>query len=189
MPTVGVNQLSRGNAINFQNEIYIIAEMEHVKPGKGPAYVQAKLKNAVTGRILDNRFRAAETVEQVDMNRADATFSYVNGDRYVFMDSKTYEEIELTADAVGEAKNYLVEGNSVTLCMVGNRVLSLELPKTVVLEIVETEPGIKNATATNVGKPATTNTGLIVTVPPFINQGDKIKVDTETGEYIERVNA
>jgi elongation factor P len=188
MANVGLNQIKIGNGINWQNEIFIVVGMEHVKPGKGPAYVQMKMKNAVSGRVIDHRFRSADTVDQADMNRLDAQFSYASGDRLVFMDNDTYDEIEMTEETVGTAKNYLVEGNSIILCMVGSQVLSLELPKSVVLEVVETEPGIKNASATNVGKPATMNTGAVVTVPPFINVGDRIKVDTENNSYVERVN-
>ncbi|MHC4871389.1 MAG: elongation factor P [Planctomycetota bacterium] len=188
MANVGINNVSRGNALKIDGEIFICSGMEHVKPGKGPAYVQMKLKNAVSGRVLDKRFRSADTVEKVDMDKADATYSYFNGDKYVFMHASSYEEIEMTEEAVGEYKDFLIEGNSVTLYMVGAQVLSLELPKTIVMDIVETEPGIKNASATNVGKPATTNTGLIVTVPPFIEAGQRIKVDTDTGEYLERYN-
>ncbi len=188
MPNVSVNQLSRGNAIQFNNEIFICAEMDHVKPGKGPAYVQMKMKNARTGRVLDHRFRSQETVEQVAVDRGDYLFSYAAGDKFVFMHNETYEEVEIPSDVVGDLKNFLVEGNSVTLIRAAGEVLNIELPKTVVLEVVETEPGIKNASATNVGKPATMNTGLVVTVPPFIGEGEKIKVDTETGEYLERYN-
>lgn len=188
MANVGINQISRGNAVELDGEIYVCVGMEHVKPGKGPAYVQMKLKNAINGRILDKRFRSADSIEQVEMIKLDATFSYVSGDKYVFMNSETYEEIEMLDESVGTAKNFLIEGNSVTLYMVGAQILSLELPKTIIMDVIETEPGIKNASATNVGKPAKTNTGLIVTVPPFINEGDKIKVDTENGEYLERYN-
>lgn len=188
MVKMGVNQLNRGNAIDYEGEPHIVVEMDHVKPGKGPAYVQMKLRNVSTGRIVDQRFRSADTVEQVEMDRSSYTFSYINGDRYVFMHQETYEEVEVPEEFVGEAKDYLVEGNAVTLCCSKGQVLSLELPKTVILEVVQTEPGIKNASATNVGKPATTNTGLVVTVPPFINEGDKLKVDTDTGEYLERYN-
>lgn len=188
MASVSANQINRGNGIMWEGDIYICVGTEHVKPGKGPAYVQMKMKNATTGRILDHRFRSADTVEQVDMDRASYTFSYVAGEKFVFMHTETFEEAELPADVVGEAKNFLVEGNEVTLLRVGERVLSMELPKVVILDVVETEPGIKNASATNVGKPATTNTGLVVTVPPFINAGDRLKIDTETGEYLERFN-
>jgi elongation factor P len=188
MPSVGANQIVRGNAIMYQGEIFICVGTEHVKPGTGPAYVQMKMKNAKTGKVIDNRFRSADSIEQVDMDRSDFTYSYFNGANYVFMHTETYEEVELHPEVIGEMKNYLVEGDEITLCRVDNQVLSVELPKTVVLEVVETEPGIKNATATNVGKPAKTNTGLTVTVPPFINVGDKLRVDTESGEYIERFN-
>ncbi len=188
MANVGINQITRGNAMKIDGEIYVCTGMDHVKPGKGPAYIQMKLKNAISGRVIDKRFRSADNVEKVDMDKASATYSYYNGNNYVFMHTETYEEIEMNEDAVGSNKEYLIEGNPVTLYMVEGQVLSLEMPKTIVMDIVETEPGIKNASATNVGKPATTNTGLIVTVPPFIEAGQKIKVDTENGEYLERFN-
>jgi elongation factor P len=188
MANVGINQISRGNAIEWNNEIFICVGMDHVKPGKGPAYIQMKLKNAVTGRVIENRFRSADNVEKVDVDKVDATFSYVSGDRYVFMDSETYEEIEVPAETIEDTKDFLIEGNPITICMSKGQILSMELPKTIIFEVKETEPGIKNASATNVGKPATTETGLVVTVPPFINVGDKIKVDTENGQYLERYN-
>ncbi len=189
MPTVGVNQLNRGNAVRLDGEIYLCVNLEHVKPGKGPAYVQAKLKHARSGKVVDRRLRAAENVEQIDVDRAEATFSYSRANTYVFMHTETFEEIDVPADLIADKASYLVEGEPATICTVGSQVLSVDLPKTIVLEVVQTPPGIKNASATNVGKPATTNTGLVVSVPPFINQGDRIKVDTDTGAYIERVNA
>ncbi|MFH0910171.1 MAG: elongation factor P [Planctomycetota bacterium] len=189
MVSIGINEVGRGNAIRVDGDIFVCVAAEHVKPGKGPAYVQMKLKHAVTGRILDKRFRSADTIEQVDMNRVEANFSYVRGHTYVFLQADTYEEIELSEGMIEEKKSYLIEGGAVSVCMVGSQVLSVVFPKTVVLEVVETEPGIKNASATNVGKPAKTNTGLVVTVPPFINVGDRIKVDTDTGAYLERSNA
>lgn len=189
MPKVGVNQLNRGNAIRWDNDVYIVAATEHVKPGKGPAYVQMKLKHGRTGRVIENRFRSQEDVEQVDVDRGEYTFSYATGDRYVFMHQDTFEELEVVPEVVEEIKGYLVEGNTVTIVQAEGQVISVDLPKTVVLDVVETEPGIKNASATNVGKPAKMNTGITVTVPPFINQGERIKVDTDTGEYVERYNA
>lgn len=188
MANVGINQIKRGDAIEFKGGIYLCTDYEHVKPGKGPAYVQMKLKDVQTGRVIDNRFRSADSIDKVDYDRRDCTFSYRNGDSFVFMNGATYEEVEVHADVIGEDELYLVEGDTVVLCMVKDRVLSYELPKSINVEVIETEPGIKNASATNVGKPAKVSTGLIVSVPPFINQGERIKVSTEDGTYVERVN-
>jgi elongation factor P len=188
MPSIGANQINRGNALRIDNEIFICTGAEHVKPGKGPAYVQLKLKHVVSGRILDKRVRSADTLEQVDMARVEASFSYARGKTLIFMTTDTFEEIDIPEDVIGDDKKFLSEGAAITLCMFNDQVLSIDMPKTVILAVVETEPGIKNASATNVGKPAKTNTGLIVTVPPFINAGDRIKVDTETTSYLERYN-
>mgnify|MGYP001809835747 CR=1 FL=1 len=189
MASVGLNQIKRGDAIDFNNNVYVVTDTTHVKPGKGPAYVQVKMRDVVTGRIIDNRFRSADSVEKVDYDRRDCTYSYKNGDNFVFMAKDNYDEIEVNSDIIGDNAKYLVENDTVTVCVVRERVVGFELPTSIVVEVIETEPGIKNASATNVGKPATTTTGLIVTVPPFINQGDRIRVSTETGAYQERVNS
>ena len=186
MPSIPVNQLGRGQAISLDNEIYLIMGMEHVKPGKGPAYQQIKLKGIENGKVIEKRFRAAEQVESIDVDRQACTYSYRNGDTFVFMNAKTYEEIEVHKDIISDQSLYLLEGNGVTIMVAAGRVVSVELPAAVELVISECDPGVKNATATNVFKNAIVETGLQVQVPPFINQGDKVKIETESGKYLER---
>ncbi len=187
MPTIPVNQLSRGQAISLDGNIFMIVSMDHVKPGKGPAYQQTKLKNVASGKIIEKRFRAADQVEAVNIDRQACTYSYRNGDTYVFMNSKTYEEIEVDVGIIKEQRHYLLEGNGVTIMLAEGRVLDVELPGNVELTITECDPGVKHATATNVFKNAKVETGLEVSVPSFINTGDRIKIDTQNGKYVERV--
>ncbi len=188
MPSIPVNQLSRGQAINLDGDIYLILGMEHVKPGKGPAYQQIKLKGIENGKVIEKRFRAAEQVESIDVDRQACTYSYRNGDTFVFMNAKTYEELEVHKGIIGEQAPYLLEGNDVTIMVAQGRVVSIELPAAVELVVTECDPGVKNATATNVFKNATVETGLQVQVPPFINKGDKVKIETESGKYLERTS-
>lgn len=188
MPSIPASQVKRGQAILHNGEVYVIVGTDWVKPGKGPAYVQAKLKHVTTGKIIDNRFRSAATVETINVDRRKVAYSYDNGTSHVFMDGSTYEEIEASHDLVGEDSRFLTYGASMELQIVQGKVVSLLLPAAVVMEVVRTEPGLKNVSATDVTKPATTDTGLVVQVPVFINQGEKIKVDTTDGKYLERVN-
>ncbi len=188
MPNMPINQVSRGQALMMDGSIMMIVKMEHVKPGKGPAYQQTKLKNIENGKIIEKRYRAADVVEVVDVDRQSCTYSYKNAETFVFMNSKTYEEQEVHESLLGDDQYYLLEGNAVTVMVANGRVLGVELPPMVVLEVTECDPGVKNATATNVFKNSVVETGLNVAVPPFINKGDKIKIDTENGKYVERVN-
>lgn len=188
MPNLPINQVNRGQAILFNNEIYLILSKEHVKPGKGPAYQQCKLRNLDSGKIIENRFRSAETVETVDVDRQGCTYSYFSGDNYIFMNDKTYEELEVHESIIAENAGYLLEGISATVLVGQGRILGVELPANVELKITECDPGVKNATATNVFKKAKVETGLVVDVPPFINEGDVVKISTEDGKYIERVS-
>ena len=189
MPSLPINQISRGQAILYNNEIYMIISMTHVKPGKGPAYQQTKMRNVESGKIIENRFRSEDRVDTVNVDRQGCTYSYRSGDNYVFMNDKTYEEIEVHETILGEDKFYLLEGNKTTVMVADARVLGVELPPAVVLEVTECDPGVKNATATNVFKNGVVETGLNVQIPPFINVGDKVKISTEDGKYLERVNA
>ncbi len=187
MPNVPINQVSRGQAVNMDGQIMVIVKMEHVKPGKGPAYQQTKLKNIETGKIIEKRIRAADTVDVVHVDRQDYSFSYRNGDTYVFLNTDTYEEMEVPATTLGDDCSYLLEGVEVSIMFAQGRIISVELPAAVALTVTACDPGVKNATATNVFKNATLETGLQVQVPAFINQGDKLKIDTATAAYIERV--
>jgi elongation factor P len=188
MAKLPINQLSRGQAITLDGAIYAIISMDHVKPGKGPAYQQIKLKGIENGKVIEKRFRAADTIDAIDVDRQQYTYSYRNGDTLVFMHGDTFEEIEVHQDFIGDDASYLLEGQVVTIMIAAGRVVGLELPSTVQLVITECDPGVKNATATNVYKNAIVETGRAVQVPPFLNQGDKVKIDTETGKYIERVS-
>ncbi|MBN2711552.1 MAG: elongation factor P [Planctomycetes bacterium] len=188
MPKLPVNQLTRGSAINMDGNIYTIVKMQHVKPGKGPAYQQILLKDIESGKVIDKRFRAADVVESVDVDRQQCTYSYKSGETMVFMNSKTYEETEVHQDLIGSGADYLLEGFEVTILYATGRVVDVELPASVELKITECDPGVKNATATNVFKNAVVETGLNVQVPPFINIGDTVKIDTDGGKYIERTS-
>ena len=179
MPKLPVNQLSRGSALNLDGSIYSIVSMEHVKPGKGPAYQQIKLKDIESGKVIEKRFRAADTVDAVDVDRQTCTYSYKSADNLVFMNSKTYEELEVHETILGEDASYLLEGVEVVVMVAAGRVVGVEIPQAVELKIVECDPGVKNATATNVFKNAVVETGLTVQVPSFINQGDTVKIETE----------
>ena len=189
MPSLPINQISRGQAILYNNEIYMIISMTHVKPGKGPAYQQTKMRNVESGKIIENRFRSEDKVDTVNVDRQGCTFSYRSGENFVFMNEKTYEEIEVHESILGDDKYYLLEGNKTTVMVADGRVLGVELPAAVVLEVTECDPGVKNATATNVFKNGVVETGLNVLIPPFINVGDKVKLSTEDGKYLERVNS
>ena len=189
MPSLPTSQLKRGQAIEHEGEIYVISTMDWVKPGKGPAYVQMKLKHLKSGKLIDKRFRSAETVETINVDRRRVQYSYDQGSDVVFMDPENYDQIEIPAAMIGDDKLFIGYGAEVELQMVAGQVLGVIMPPTVILEVVETEPGLKKAAATDVTKPAKTDTGLTVNVPVFINQGDKIKVDTTTGKYLERVSS
>ncbi len=189
MPSLPINQISRGQAIIYNSEIYMIISMTHVKPGKGPAYQQTKMRNVESGKIIENRFRSEDKVDTINVDRQGCTYSYRSGDNFVFMNDKTYEEIEVHESILGDDKFYLLEGNRMTVMVAEGRVLGVELPPAVVLEVTECDPGVKNATATNVYKNGVVETGLNVQIPPFINVGDKVKLSTDGGEYLERVNS
>lgn len=188
MPSIPINQMNRGQALRWTDgEIYAIISMDHVKPGKGPAYQQTKMRNVQTGKIIENRYRSEDRVELIDVDRQGCSFSYQSGDNYVFLNDKTYEEVEVPATVLGEGKYYLLDGVSATVMLAEGRVLGLELPASVVMTVTECDPGVKNATATNVFKNGVVETGMAVQIPPFINVGDKVKINTADGAYLERV--
>ena len=177
-----------GLIINFKNGLYTITEFQHVKPGKGGAFVRSKLKNLRTGKVLDNTFRAGEPIEIVRVERKKYQFLYRDGDALVLMDNETYEQLNVDKSYFGENDKFLKESEEVELLLDDNDTIVLaETPIFVQLEVTETEPGFKGDTATNVMKPATLETGAVINVPIFVNIGDVIKVDTRAGSYVERV--
>jgi len=177
----------RGLKIEINNEPYTIVEFQHVKPGKGGAFVRTKLKNLITGNVVDRTFRSGEKVGKPDIEEKVMQYLYNDGGDYHFMDNETYEQTALGTELIGNAKDFLQENSNVTILFYQGRVINLELPTFVTLEVTEAEPGLKGDTASSATKPVKVETGARVNVPLFVNQGEKIKIDTRTGEYIERV--
>ena len=176
-----------GFTMSLDGELFSIVEFQHVKPGKGSAFVRTKLKNTKTGAVLDRTFRSGDKVEQVRLEKRQMQYLYSDQGLYYFMDLDTYDQIPVPAALVGTASNLLKESENAFLLIAGEEVVSVELPNFVSLAVTHTEPGIKGDTATGAVKPATLETGYVVQVPLFINKGDQLKVDTRTGEYVERV--
>jgi len=180
--------IRNGLCIKYNNDIYKIIEFLHVKPGKGPAFVRTKLKSLTNGKVLDNTFSAGHKIDEVRVETHEFQFLYPEGNQYHFMHTETYEQITLNKDIL-DAPEFLKEGSTVKVIINAETEapLSVEMPASIVLEVTYSEPGVKGNTSTNATKPATLETGATVNVPLFINEGDKIKVDTATGSYIERV--
>ena len=181
------SDIRKGLCIKHNNDIYKIVEFLHVKPGKGPAFVRTKLKSVTTGKVLDNTFSAGHKIEDVRVETRSYQFLYSEGQTYHFMNTDDYNQISLQENAL-DAPGLLKEGEVVTIMFntEDSMPLSVDMPASVVLEVTHTEPGVKGNTATNATKPATVETGARVNVPLFINEGDKIKIDTEKGSYMER---
>ena len=180
--------IRNGLCIKFNNDIYKIIEFLHVKPGKGPAFVRTKLKSLTNGKVLDNTFSAGHKIEEVRVETHTFQYLYAEGDQFHFMNNESFEQITLdkkvldAPDLLKEGTNVMIQINAET-----EAPLSVDMPASIVLEVTYTEPGVKGNTATNATKPATVETGATVNVPLFINEGDKIKIDTATGNYMERV--
>lgn len=184
---ISTSDFRNGLVINFEGGLYSISEFQHVKPGKGGAFVRTKLKNLKTGRVIDNTFRSGEKVEDVRIDRKQLQYLYDNGEQMVFMDTNTYDQIEISKDIVGDAAEFMTENLEVDVMFNGAEALGVELPIFVELVITETDPGVRGDTAQGGSKPATLESGAVVNVPLFVEQGEKIKVDTRSGEYVERV--
>jgi elongation factor P len=176
-----------GLVIKYNNELWTIIEFQHVNPGNWRAFVRTKLKNLKSGKVVENRFRAGESIEPVRIERKEFQFLYRDGSGYVFMDTETYEQLSVLEDQIGEGAHYLKDGESVDILFNGNEITGIELPITVELSVTETVPGVRGDSANAGTKPARVETGATVNVPLFINEGDVVKIDTRTGEYIERV--
>lgn len=177
----------KGLKIEINGEPFIIVEFQHVKPGKGGAFVRTTLKSLVTGNVIDKTFRSGEKVDKPDLEEKQMQFLYESEGEFHFMDEETYEQLYLTVEQLGDARNYLKENVSVTVLFHNGKSIGVEVPIFVELEVTFTEPGVKGDTAAGATKPATLATGMSVQVPLFINEGDVLRIDTRTGKYIERV--
>ncbi len=177
----------KGLKVEFKGDPYIIVDFLHVKPGKGGAFIRTKMKNLVSGRVLEETFRSGEKLEKPDLEEKNVQYLYADPkDGYVFMDEDTYEQMHLTEEQVGDSRFYLLENMSLMINLFQGRPIGLDLPTTVNLEVTKSDPGLRGDTATGATKPATMSTGLVVQVPLFINEGDTLKIDTRSGEYIAR---
>jgi len=183
---ISTNDFRTGVTVTIDGDAWQVVEFQHVKPGKGAAFVRAKMRNLCTGAVVERTFNAAERMPKAIVERRAMQYLYKNGDNFVFMDNETYEQSELTKEQLGNAINFLKENMEAKVMVYENRILGVELPNTVELTVVETEPGIKGDTATGGSKNATLDTGYVVKVPLFINEGDVLRIDTRSGEYIER---
>lgn len=185
---ISSNDFRPGVTIELDGEVWRVVEFLHVKPGKGSAFVRTTLKSAQTGKTLERTFRAGEMVPQAVLEKSTMQHTYKEGDNYVFMDMQSYEEAALTADQIGPKVKYIKEGMEVNVVRWKDKVIDVELPNTVVLEVIETDPGVRGDTATGGSKPARVETGAIVNVPLFVNVGDRIKIDTRDDSYLGREN-
>jgi elongation factor P len=183
---ISSNDFRPGVSIELDGSVWRVVESLHVKPGKGAAFVRTKIKNVQTGNVVERTFRAAESVPQANLEKRVMQHTYKEGDRFVFMDMESYEESALDAKQIGDRVKYLKEGMDVSIVRWGEQVLEVELPNSVVLEITETDPGLKGDTATGGTKPAILETGAQVMVPLFITIGERIKIDTRTDSYLGR---
>jgi elongation factor P len=181
------NDLKNGLVLNIDGQLWTVIEFQHVKPGKGPAFVRSKLKNVLTGKVVERTFNAGVKVETASVDKREMNYLYNDGSGYVFMDNQNYEQMTLTNEIVGEAKDYLLENQEAIVAVYEGNPIYVELPASVVLEITFTEPGLQGDRSSGGTKPATVETGLQVQVPLFIEQNTKVRVDTRTGEYLGRV--
>ena len=183
---ISTNDFKTGVSIEIDGDAYVIVDFQHVKPGKGSAFVRTKLKNVRTGAVLEKTFNAGEKFQNAILERREMQYLYHDGESYIFMDNQSYEQVPLSEEQLGDGVKYLKEEMNVIALYYQGNVLGVDLPTQVELEVVEPEPGIKGDTASGGNKPATLETGVIVRVPFFINVGDRIRVNTKTGDYIER---
>jgi elongation factor P len=184
---ISTNQFRNGSAIRVDGKRFTILFFQHVKPGKGGAFVRKRLRNIDSGAIVEKTFRAGEKLENVRTESRQMTYLYKDGDLFYFMDSDTYEQVPVADEVVDEAAGYIVEGGTVNVLSADGEVVSVEPPPHVDLGVAETDPGLKGDTATGGNKPATLETGVVVQVPLFVNAGDRVRVDTRSNEYLTRV--
>jgi elongation factor P len=183
---VSTNDLKNGMTLDLPEGLFSVVEFQHVKPGKGGAFVRTKLKNVRTGAVLDRTYRADEKLEQAIIDKRDMQFLYRDGEDYVFMDTTSYEQLSVSSDALGSSAQFLKEADTANLATYQGEIVGVDLPAAVELSVTETEPGIQGDRVSGARKPATLQTGLVIQVPLFVNQGDLVRVDTRTGEYLTR---
>jgi elongation factor P len=181
------NDLKNGLVLNIEGQLWTVIEFQHVKPGKGPAFVRSKLKNLLTGKVVERTFNAGVKVETANVDKREMNYLYNDGSGYVFMDNQNYEQMNVSNEIVGDAKDYLLENQGAIVAVYEGNPIYVELPASVVLEITFTEPGLQGDRSSGGTKPATVETGLQIQVPLFIEQNTKVRVDTRTGEYLGRV--
>ena len=185
--SITTNDLKNGITLDLPEGLFQVVDFQHVKPGKGGAFVRTTLKNSRTGAVVDRTFRASEKVEQAVIDKREMQYLYREGDELVFMDNTTYEQLSVAPSSLGPAAGFLVQGASAVLQMYAGEIVGVEIPTSVELEVTETEPGLQGDRVSGGRKPATVETGIAVSVPLFINVGDRIKVDTRNGQYLTRV--
>jgi elongation factor P len=182
------NDLKNGIVLNIEGQLWTVVEFQHVKPGKGAAVVRTKLKNILTGKVVDRTFNAGVKVETANVDKRDMTYLYNDGSGYIFMDKNTYDQVSLSEETVGDAVNYMLENQDAVVAMHEGNPIYVELPASVVLEVTYTEPGLQGDRSSGGTKPATVETGLQIQVPLFLENGTKVRIDTRTGDYLGRVN-
>lgn len=183
---IPATQMRPGMIIKHNNDLHLVFSVEHRTPGNLRAFIQAKLRNIRTGAMFEHRFRSGDPIDRINVDEVAMEYLYQDGDSYHFMNTESYEQIFLSKDVLGDAVDYLTANLQIKVEFYDGKPVGIELPQTVELTVVETEPGLKSATASSVTKPARTETGLMVQVPPFINEGEKIRVDTAEGAYLSR---
>lgn len=178
--------MKKGMLIKIENDLFRVLELQHVTPGNLRGFVRVKFRNIRSGNLSDQKLRSEDTVERATLDEQEMQYLYQDGDSFYFMDTTSYEQIHITSEGLGDSVNYLKPEMTIKVEFYGTEPVGIELPPSVDLKVTDTAPGIKGATASNQIKPATTETGLVVSVPPFINSGDTIRVSTDTGEYLSR---
>lgn len=184
---ISVNDFKNGVTIEMEGQAFQVVDFQHVKPGKGAAFVRAKLKNVKSGSVLEKTFRAGEKVARAHLDKREMQFLYKDNDGYNFMDNENYEQTSIDAGTLGDGAKWLLENMNIVVLVFQGNIIGLELPNFVEMEVIETEPGVKGDTATGATKLAKLETGVSIHVPLFINEGDRLRIDTRTGQYMERV--
>jgi elongation factor P len=186
VPTITTNDLKNGMTLELDDGLFQIVDFQHVKPGKGHAFVRTNLRNVRAGGTVERTFRAGEKVQRATIDKREMNFLYKDGDDYVFMDNETYEQINVSPGALGDTGNYIVDGSTAILLMFGTEIVGTDMAAAVELNIAQTEPGLQGDRSSGGTKPATLETGLVIQVPLFIETGERVKIDTRTGEYLSR---